>query len=107
MGYIRTDDVIIHTGHEGHEAIEKWIKKNVLGDIKKLFIFTGPLVNGEYVHFMAWDGSEEGWNESIEADKTRKKFKAELKRIKKRSYLSFAHIQFGGDDNEKVFVDSA
>jgi len=56
----------------------------------KLFSKSGVLVNGYVNYVMFWDGSKEGWDDSIEGDRLRNTFLQLLKRI---NYTKIYYIE--------------
>ena len=105
MGYMRNhtiivtgwDEIAIAAIHEIASAIFPWVSP-----------MSPVVINCARSFFVPPDGSKEGWDESVEGDKQRAQFIAELKKANAtpEDMLDWVEVQYGDDNNESRVCDA-
>jgi len=95
MGYIKHHAMVI-TGY-GEDDISEAHRFAYLCELNPSSIIDSP-TNGFKTFFIPPDGSKEGWDASGIGDENRARFKKFLRR--RKIYLDWAEIAYGGDDGE-------
>jgi hypothetical protein len=122
MGYLRPTAIIVSASYSENvsdPSTPHWIEvahaealriHDVSGLAKIVTEPTPPAMNNERSFLVAWDGSQEGWEESDRGDACRAAFIAWLREQEYgdgSSPLDWIEVQYGGDDGEAIVLDHA
>lgn len=96
MGYMRHDAIIVTSWNAAHLDLAR---DKAVG----LGLLVSPVIdsrlNGYASFLIAPDGSKEGWPESDTGDASREAWKL-WARENSEIYVDWAHVNFGGDDDD-------
>lgn len=101
MGYIRHDAIVVTSFQT--DGIDAARNKAWSLNLSTSEVLTSP-INQYFTFLIAPDGSKEGWEESDAGDSQRAEWVAWAKNS--GYYLDWVHINYGGDDDETVFIKS-